>query len=128
MTTKQKIMASIWVPVLSLLIISYLISIIFTGDFLESIINVFNFFSFGAIFWIPTLIICLFLENAQIKNEINNVAILKIFEIEALICSIPIWILMFIATPLIGILVIFNLIIILCIAARWGFLKWRKIC
>jgi hypothetical protein len=128
MTTKQKIIASIWVPIVSMYICEYLISVMFKGDFLESPFSVFRFFLLGAIFWVASLTICLIIENNWIKNEIKYDTIRKILMIEALICSIPIWFLMVKIPTQVGMLILHNLMVILSIAARWGYLKWRKIC
>lgn len=132
MTTKQKIIASIWVPIVSMYILNvlafYLQSGLRSSNFLDHLLGVFYLFLFGSIFWLPALIVCLILENTQIKNEINDKTIIKIFKIEALICSIPIWLMMVTLLEALGLLILFNLMVILSIAARWGYLKLRKIC
>lgn len=132
MTTKQKIMASIWVP-----FVSMYLQIISAGLLNSAGINIkltrviqdlTALFILGGVLWVPSLIICLLIENNWIKNEMEKVPISKILRTEAIICLFTIWlpIILLFRDPLI---IIFSLIaILLSIAARWGYLKWRKIC
>jgi hypothetical protein len=132
MTTKQKIMASIWVPFVSmymLMAFGYYLNLgLERGNLWEHLTNVFNNFTFGAILWIPLLIISLTIENVTIKNVIKNSTILKIFMLEAIICSIPIWIIIILFPEFLSPFIQLILAMILSITARWGYLKWRKIC
>ncbi len=132
MTTKQKTIASIWVPIASVylqLISAGLIfsQITFVG-FFQQIQNLTALFILGGVLWVPTLIICLLLENNWIKNDVEKVPISKILRTETIICLFTLWlpIILLIQEPLI---IIFSIIaILLSITARWGYLKWRKIC
>jgi hypothetical protein len=132
MTTKQKIMASIWVPFVSMYILmafgDYLNYGLERGNLWGHLTNVFSIIKLGAILWIPLLIISLTIENVTIKNVIKNSTILKIFMLEAIICSIPIWIIMVLFPEFLSPFIQLNLAMLLSITARWGYLKWRKIC
>ncbi len=132
MTTKQKIIASIWVP-----IVSMYLQIISAGLLNSAGINIkltrviqdlSALFILGGVLWVPSLIICLLIENNWIKNDMEKVPISKILRTETIICLFTLWlpIILLIQDPLI---IIFSLIaILLSITARWGYLKWRKIC
>lgn len=132
MTTKQKIIASIWVPIVSIYLQIISAGLLFSQisflSIFEQIQNLTALFILGGILWVPTLIICLLIENNWIKNDLEKVPISKILRTEAIICLFTIWlpIIFLIQDPLI---IIFSIIaILLSITARWGYLKWRKIC
>lgn len=132
MSTKLKIIASIWVPIVTMYILitisGYFSSELGSGSLKDNFLLVFELFIIGAIVWLPLLIFCLIIEILWIKKEVVKARVAEIFIIEIIMVSIPIWFVMVMTPEAIDDFIVFNLIIILSIAARWGYLKWRKIC
>jgi hypothetical protein len=131
MTTKQKIIASIWVPVLTLYILStivfYFTSHLGQGDFWDYFEHVFEIFIMGSFVWVPLLIISVIIEYLSLGKEKIKTRIKQILMIEIIIFSIPWWF-MIITIPEATLEAILTILVIaLSIAARWGYLKWRKI-
>lgn len=132
MTTKHKIMASIWVPIVSSYILSFLY-LYFTPNQplenpLEIIFGLMHFFLDGVFFWVPLLFICLLVENIKMNEDIQDYPIVQIFILEAFICLVPLLLFLNFIPDSSGGSFRVTLITVLSIAARWGYLKLRKIC
>lgn len=132
MTTKQKIMASIWVPLVSIYYLMVTIGPLFMNipplGHMNELRSLNHIFIVGALLWIPTLVICLVFENYQLKNDMEKPPISKILLIEAAICTVTIWLPIIYLIPFKEVVICSEIAILLSITARWGYLKWRKIC
>lgn len=132
MTTKLKIIASIWVPVLTLYILStivfYFTSHLGQGDFWDYFEHVFEIFIMGSFVWVPLLIISVIIEYLSLGKEKIKTRIKEILIIEIIIFSIPWWFIIITIPEATLEAILTILVIALSITARWGYLKWRKIC